>query len=299
MPAGCRALQISSFCRQDAGATNFFKLVDKVAICLPNRCMTIFDSVKEGAAAWIDRRAKLFEAGDYPDRALMIAAADLARLEANFKGPVPVLIEHASSPLELGYLTQVEACGDELFGTVSLSSEANALIERSGAKSLSLGLASDLSEIREVSLVSEPRVADAQLFGRSICFVGRLCSDAISEGPNWKREAERLLADQRARESDELVDRFVNEGKLLPSQAGFAKALLQREDRIDFGGERKSIRQLLISLIERQPRHEMFSEKAPHPAKDYSEHLLLPEEVAFYERNFPGVKLEEIAKRKR
>ncbi len=45
---------------------------------------------------------------------------------------MPLLIEHATSPLELGYLTSVEADGGELFGTVALSAEANVLIEKSG-----------------------------------------------------------------------------------------------------------------------------------------------------------------------
>ncbi|MCH7903160.1 MAG: hypothetical protein IH944_01180 [Armatimonadetes bacterium] len=38
-------------------------------------------------------------------------------------------IEHATSPLELGYLTSVEADDGELFGTVALSAEANDLTE--------------------------------------------------------------------------------------------------------------------------------------------------------------------------
>ena len=89
---------------------------------------------------WIERRAKLFHTGDFPDKGVTITQETLGALVRSFSEPVPVLIEHAESPLELGFLTSVEAIGDELFGTISLTPEANALVERSGARGLSLGL---------------------------------------------------------------------------------------------------------------------------------------------------------------
>ena len=117
---------------------------------------------------WVRRRAKLFEAGDYPDKGISVSDADLAALVEGFSGPVPVLIEHSESPLELGFLTEVSREGRELHGTVSLSTEADALVRRSGARGLSLGLAPDLRSIREVSLVRRPRVSGAGFFSEDL-----------------------------------------------------------------------------------------------------------------------------------
>ena len=96
---------------------------------------------------WIDRRAKLFEVGEYPDKGVSVTPEMLRALDTNFDLPVPVLIEHARSPLELGYLTSIEVVGEELFGNVALTTEADALLAKSGARSLSVGLSGDLSSI--------------------------------------------------------------------------------------------------------------------------------------------------------
>ncbi|RYG24586.1 hypothetical protein EON82_10240, partial [bacterium] len=90
-------------------------------------------------SGWVQRRAKLFEAGEYPDKGILVTDEDLIALAEGFSRPVPVLIEHAQSPLELGFLTAVERSGKDLFGTVSLSQEADALVRKSGARGLSLG----------------------------------------------------------------------------------------------------------------------------------------------------------------
>lgn len=220
--------------------------------------------------AWVERRAKLFEAGEYPDKGLTITAEHLDGLVKNFNRPVPVLIEHAESPLQMGVLRSVERVGDELFGQIALSAEADALVERSGARSLSLGLSPDLGAIREVSLVRNPRVPDARLF-----FV----ADPTPTPPVR-------------------LDEYVRQGKLLPSQVPFAKAILATDSAIEFNGDRTPLRQLLIAMIERQPPHSLFSELAPASTQDHSQHLMLPEEAAFYRRHFPDVALDEIAKRR-
>ena len=72
--------------------------------------------------------------------------------------------------------------GDELFGTVSLTPEAHGLVERSGARSLSLGLTPDLMGIREVSLVRHPRIESAQLFSAGPVFWGELGETCVLEG---------------------------------------------------------------------------------------------------------------------
>ncbi|MBI5706279.1 MAG: hypothetical protein HZC36_04745 [Armatimonadetes bacterium] len=277
---------------------------------------------------WIERRAKLFEAGDYPDKGVTITQDQLRVLVEGFEDPVPVLIEHADSPLQLGFLTNVEALGPELFGTVALTKEANELVEASGARSLSLGLSKDLCRIREVSLVRKPRVSDAQLFS-GVCFCGELAesgegrvvkcdaegasvqtlmseksdqSNEVQVAPkeeNWRRRFEELSTDQRRVDAERTVESLVKEGRLCPAQAPFAEALLQAEDTIEFDGESKPLRQLLLAMIERQPPMMLFSALAPEADREAGEALMLPEEAAFYRKHFPDVSLEEIATRRR
>jgi hypothetical protein len=242
---------------------------------------------------WVERRAKLFEAGEYPDKGVTVTEAHLALLAGSFSDPVPVLIEHAHSPLEMGYLTAVFQEGSELFGTVALTPEANALAARSGASALSLGLAPDLSSIREVSLVRNPRIADARLFGGEVVFEGKLVD---GRPPTPQATIHEQWSALRSAQVDQEVANFTRAGKLCPAQTEFARALLLSEDTIEFGGRGTPVRQLVLSLIDTQPSRNFFSELAPSPRADHSRHLMLPEEAEFYRRHFPDVSLDEIAR---
>lgn len=230
-------------------------------------------------AEWIERRAKLFEAGDYPDKGLTITPENLRDLETAFGEPVPVLIEHSTSPLEIGYLTRIEARDDELFGVVALTPEADALIERSGARSLSLGLAPDLKSIREVSIVAQPRVADARLFTGLVRFDGRWADCLDDADENFLRQA-------------------LETGRLVPAQAPAARAPLGCRESISFRQGSASVSRWARELIERQAPHSLTVEMGRQPLGDHSEHLLLPEEVDFYRRHFPDIDLDAIAQRK-
>jgi hypothetical protein len=228
---------------------------------------------------WVERRAKLFEAGEYPDKGLTVTEEDLSRLAGSFDGPVPVLIEHAESPLHLGELSSVEAVGPELFGTVRLTEEADRLVRRSGAASLSVALSPDLSRILEVSLVRRPRVPDARLFGGGPVFHARW--PGLSAAP----EVARLVGD------------LLREGRLTPAQRPYAEALLACGQAVAFDGDSVPVAALARALLELQPPSALFAEVAPaRPADDSN--LLLPEEEAFYRRYFPGVELSEIARRR-
>ena len=240
----------------------------------------------EKTVDWIDRPAKIFESGEYPEKAVSIDAAHLERLAAHFDLPVPILIEHSNSPLELGYLSQVVAEGDELFGTITLTQQANDLIEQSGARSLSVGLSSDLERIEEVSLVTTPRVASAQLYSDSPSKPGKLL-DLPTRAPqnSHGKHAER-------------IEGWIREGKLLPAQARFAEGLLQDSHRIKFDGSSTSVAQLTAALIESGPSHHLFGEVATQPSPA-SHALFLPEEAAFYQRYFPEISLDDIAQRAR
>lgn len=248
----------------------------------------------ESPTKWVDRRAKLFEAGDFPDKGVSILPDDLRRLSEGFDLPVPILIEHAESPLELGFLTQVEAVGNELFGNLALSEEANALTNRSGAKSLSLGIDRAISRICEVSLVRNPRVESAKMFGAEIRFWVELEVGV----PDWEMRFREMESKAAREEATRKVEALIAEGKLVPAQAEFAAALLTAGGNIEFDGDRRPVANLVSELLDRQPKFSLYSELAPERGSS-SESLFLPEELEFYRKHFPDVSLDVIAARKR
>ena len=254
----------------------------------------------ESREGWVERQAKLFEAGEYPDKGIAVSDDDLAALVRGFSEPVPVLIEHAESPLELGFLTAVTREGKELHGTVALSREADALVRRSGARGLSLGLSPDLRSIREVSLVRRPRVAGAGFFsgGQYVEFSGSLLS---TPDPSSSPGAGLALAEPLGRGDEEgsPLARLVREGRMVPAQVPFAEALLACESVVEFSGDKRPLRELLIALLERQPPLALFGQTAPALSVPDRPATMLPEEAAFYTRHFPGVPLSDIAEARR
>jgi hypothetical protein len=233
---------------------------------------------------WVDRRAKLFEAGDYPDKGVTVSTEALQHLAQTFDLPVPVLIEHAKSPLQIGYLTDVRAEGVELFGTVALTKEANELIEASGAHALSLGLSPDLGSIKEVSLVKTPRVPSARLF----------TGEVFSQETDWKAEFEKLRDNLEVQEGVTRIDGLLAEGRLVPAQVPFAKALVAAGTAVEFDGGSVPVGRLVLSLLENAPKHRLFSEFAP--AGQISGPGFEPDEKAFYDRYFAGLSLADIAR---
>lgn len=247
--------------------------------------------MRDPTAEWIERRAKLFEAGDYPDKGVTVTVAHLRAMVANFGEPVPLLIEHEESPLELGFLSNVEAIDDELYGTVRLTPEANALVERSGATSLSLGISPELDRIREVSLVRRPRVADARLF-TGLCFEAEFQGD---EREDWAGRYADLESRVRREAAERQAEELVAKGQLTPAQLPFALALLSTTDTVTFDGTRVPVGQVLMQLLTARPPMLLTDEIAPAPQADFSHVLMLPEEAEFYRRYFPDIALDQIA----
>lgn len=237
---------------------------------------------------WIERRAKLFEVGDYPDKGVIVTRDHLAGLADRFDLPVPILIEHAKSPLEIGYLTQVEADGDDLVGTVALTAEADALIRQSGAQSLSLGLSPDLQEIREVSLVRRPRIPSARLFGKEVAFTSP-CQEE-----DWESRFHALRHEQARDRARQRVADYMQVGRLVPAQSAFAEALLVEQGDVVFDGGTVPLARLVERLIEATPPHGLFAQTPGGPPDAAA--ALLPDERAFYERHFPGLALGDIAR---
>lgn len=119
---------------------------------------------------FVERECLLFEAGDYPDKGLRVTEGDLVQIAANSPSEIPVKIEHLpTSPLDgvLGVVTQLRVVGKRLWGTLRQSVEMWGLMERSGARALSVGLDVEGKRVVEASLVSKPRVAAAQIFSAS------------------------------------------------------------------------------------------------------------------------------------
>ena len=233
---------------------------------------------------WIDRRAKLFETGDYPDKGVTVTVGTLKQLEQSFQLPVPVLIEHAKSPLQLGYLTDVHVEGHELFGVLSLSKEANDLIEASSAHSLSLGLCPELKTIQEVSLVKNPRILTARLFTGTV----------FAQEPDWKHEFAALQARIETQKARDRIDELVQAGKVLPIQAEMATALMGQAGSVVFDGESVPVSKLVVDMLEVGRPHGLFQSHAPVVATPQSP--FGPEQRAFYDRYFAGLDLQDIAK---
>jgi hypothetical protein len=111
----------------------------------------------------IERDAKIFEAAVYEDKGVEVTEDDLDIIVANHT-PVPIKVEHTDTPLVLGSLTKIWRIGKELFGKLAFTKPAWALVEASDARKLSVGLKKDKSALAEISVVRNPRVADAAVF---------------------------------------------------------------------------------------------------------------------------------------
>ena len=122
-------------------------------------------SPTDASAFTVTREAKIFEAGNYPDKDIDVSESDLDAIIANYT-PVPLKIEHGDSVFDgaLGTLAKLWRSGKELLGSLAFTDEAWALVEKAGIKSLSAGIKRDKSGIAEVSLVRSPRIADARVF---------------------------------------------------------------------------------------------------------------------------------------
>lgn len=227
---------------------------------------------------WRERKAKLFEIGEYEDKSLSVRREHLQSLAMSFALPVPVLIEHTETPLRLGYMTQVECAGDELFGILALTPEAETLIDSSDAKSLSVSISRDLDKIYEVSIVANPRVASARLF----------CSDfREATGGEWKSRARELQKEMQARDAEERIGRLIKEGFIAPASKQAALDLFTAANEKGFGEE-------IIAFIRSCPKQVVMTEIAPGVL---SEHCS-SEEVEFYKKHFPNISIEEINKRR-
>ncbi|MDH7603222.1 MAG: hypothetical protein QHI38_13875, partial [Armatimonadota bacterium] len=89
----------------------------------------------------IEREAKLFEAGTYPDRGVEITEEDLDHIAHNTT-EAPIRIEHTSTPFDgaLGVVRSIYRKGKELFGRLCFTRAAWELVKAANARRLSIAL---------------------------------------------------------------------------------------------------------------------------------------------------------------
>jgi hypothetical protein len=213
----------------------------------------------------VERDALLMEAGEYPDKGVTITDETLQQMAETGVG-APVIVEHRPT-LVLGWISELWRKGQQLWGKLRLKPHANQLIEESGVRGLSVGLARTENgyQLREVSLTTIPRVANAQLFETEspqlyiVCAESNSAQEAVAMTQPQEvrkedtaletlraelaRERERASAlEQRVQEFAEqlsraqtqlvrnavqgIVERYQREGKLTPAAARHATELL-------------------------------------------------------------------------
>jgi len=215
----------------------------------------------------IEREAKLFEAGSYPDRGIEITEEDLDRIIAN-TSEAPIRIEHTATPFDgaLGVLKSVYRKGRELFGRLSFTKAAWDLVNSANARRLSVAIKKDKSGIAEVSLVREPRIADAAVFGEGDTI--RLDGVQLTlplEFTTADDETAKLRRQLIDREVDSCIDDLKRQGKLVPAAEVFARAILRSSDTslITFGDHPTPVSEVFKWFLDSQPKVIEFAEIAP------------------------------------
>ena len=214
----------------------------------------------------IEREAKLFEAGNYPDRGIEITEEDLDRFAADTHD-APLRIEHTSTPFDgaIGYLKSVYRKGKELFGKLCFTRAAWDLITSANATRLSVAIKKDKSGIAEVSLVREPRIADAAVFSEDeVVSLEEVELHLDSEFSEPNEEVTRLQKELADKEAQRRIDELKRAGKLAPAAESFAMAILSAGDAnvITFADEEKPVSEVFLDFLEAQPKVIEFSELA-------------------------------------
>ena len=108
--------------------------------------------------------AKLFEAGEYPDKSYEMTPEELWAAAESFSAPVPIDLEHTPTVLDgkLGEVRSVRVDGDELRGAVAIPKWLNSLLE-DGKRKVSCEWDRATKTLKKLSIVEHPRIADAAL----------------------------------------------------------------------------------------------------------------------------------------
>ena len=216
----------------------------------------------------VERVAKLFSAGSYPDRGIEIDEGDLDRITESH-APVPIKVEHTETPFQIGTLERIWRIGKDLFGKLVFSKAAWELIRESGARGLSVAIKRDKSGLTEVSVVRQPRIADAVLFSdESVGFSFDIDGgEEMSETKQveFSERVSELEQQLKSREVDGRINSLKRAGKLAPAGEGLARVLLSAGDAqvVTFAdGTEKPVAETFLAFLEAQPKVIEFSELA-------------------------------------
>lgn len=247
----------------------------------------------------VEREAKLFEAGAYPDKGIEVSEEQLQELVDSFSAPIPLMLEHLANGWQIGLLKRLWRRGKELFGRVSILPEAEALLNRLGIRGISVALTPDLGRIAEVSVTATPRVADARLMSAGrVCFTGEILLSEVTAMDQsveaLRQRAEAAEFALRQRQVDEVLQRWIRQGKLIP--AGFEMArtlLLEGTQVVTFAGSSASVAEVFARFVEALPPRVPFGELAPAAEGDTQQEWSTEQE-AFLRKHWGNMSPEEI-----
>ena len=202
----------------------------------------------------VEKEAKIFEAGEYPDKGIEISEDDLDAIVSNF-GEVPVKVEHTDSPLDpLGLVKRVWRTGKDLFAQLAFPGDMASFLDRRGVKKLSVGLLKDPLRLAEVSIVLSPRIPSAAMFseeGKNLhseghIVVNNLQFEEVNEIVNHIEERDqeiaRLRFALREKDVDAKLSGLKSAGKISPAAETFAKEILLQGDKaITFGSDETTV----------------------------------------------------------
>jgi hypothetical protein len=207
----------------------------------------------------VEKDAKIFEAGEYPDKGITITESDLDTIVSNFT-EAPVKVEHTDNPLDpLGLVKRVWRKGKDLFGRLAFPGEIAAFLERRGIRKLSVALLKDPLSLAEVSIVMSPRITDAAMFSDEM-FTG----DMRSGSGNMEINAHESKFALRRKEVDARLANLKADGKLVPASEDFAREILLKGDgKISFADGIVTVSELFERFLEAQPKVISFGDTAP------------------------------------
>jgi hypothetical protein len=261
----------------------------------------------------VEREALVFEAGEYPDKGLKVTEKDIERLARNSES-VPIYVEHAESPVHLGWVKQFLARGRQLWARLALHREADALLQKLGVNGLSVAVPRSLDRVLEVSVTGSPRLPQARLFNDTVLvfsFGETPPTLPTKEGQLMEQELEQLKAqveslmqereqftaaleaERKYREQLEFklqeerakakVDALIHTGKLPPALRDFALALGTGSQTVRFAeGKELPLFDAFVEVYSQMPPH--TGAKLTATAEDEDEEL---------KRRFAALKLNE------
>lgn len=212
-----------------------------------------------------ERDAKIFEAGDYPDKGIVITKQDLDDIIKRFQS-APVMIEHMNTPLDpLGWVKRIWRKGDSLFGNLTFPKEIAEFLDKRGIKKLSVAINKNPLSLSEVSLVLNPRVQSAAIFNQK--------SILMEDSENMENEEkgyQQMVSELRemkfaikCKEVDEKIAALRLDGKLIPASEVYAREILLKGDgKISFADNIFTVSELFERFLETQPKVITFDESA-------------------------------------